>query len=80
MSSLDMTHSYSPCRCPVKVCIWELLRAQAGEIVKKEPILLEFVNEAILDHASFGEALAYRLVTLFWILLSHFCSLSLSLL
>ncbi len=38
-----------------------MLRKQGEEIIEREPCLAELVSQAILNHASFGEALAWRL-------------------
>ena len=38
-----------------------MLRRQGEEIIDREPCLKELVNQAILNHGSFGQALAWRL-------------------
>ena len=43
--------------CPVVKCIWEVLRKQAEAMKAREPLMAPLVDEAVLQHSSFSEAL-----------------------
>jgi serine O-acetyltransferase len=45
----------------IKQNVWRILKCQAEDILRREPALRPLVHEAILKHASFGDALIYRL-------------------
>ena len=47
----------------IKEVIWRVIRKQGEEILSREPQLFPLINESILKHSSFGEALVYRLST-----------------
>jgi serine O-acetyltransferase len=47
----------------IKQNVWNLLRLQAKDIVKREPLVYPLIEEGILKHNSFKEALIYRLAT-----------------
>lgn len=47
----------------IKDNVWNLLRFQAKEIIRREPTIYPLIEEGILKHKSFKEALIYRLAT-----------------
>lgn len=57
-----MTSSqFTPCLCPIKKSVWSVIRQQGEDMIKRDPILEPIINQSILIHESFGEALATRL-------------------
>mmetsp|Transcript_11565 Transcript_11565/g.10486 ORF Transcript_11565/g.10486 Transcript_11565/m.10486 type:complete len:356 (+) Transcript_11565:134-1201(+) len=49
----------------IKSNIWSMLRYQAEDMLKREPLLKPLIEESILQHRSFADALIYRLATKF---------------
>lgn len=47
--------------CSIKKYIWDLLHTQGEDIIKREPMLQHLVEQTILMHHTYGNALAYRL-------------------
>jgi serine O-acetyltransferase len=47
--------------CLIKKDIWEQIKYQGERIIHREPMLQHLVEQAILKHKTFGEALCYRL-------------------
>ena len=47
----------------IRTQVWHILREQASEILQREPCLAPLINEAILDHSTFADAIMYRLAT-----------------
>lgn len=45
----------------IKAAVWETIRAQAHAILRREPILQPLLQEAVLSHSSFIDALIHRL-------------------
>ncbi len=43
--------------------VWQILRNQAFEMIRQEPLLTEFVNDCLLKHSTFQDALIHRLAT-----------------
>jgi hypothetical protein len=60
--SVDSNEAYDEER-QIRTQVWQILREQALDILKREPCLAPLINEATLDHASFGDALMFRLAT-----------------
>ena len=60
--SVDSNEAYDEER-QIRTQVWQILREQALDILKREPCLAPLINEAILDHTSFGDALMFRLAT-----------------
>lgn len=50
---------------PIATCdpIWDRVRAEAEEIMKKEPALAAFVLESVLNHDSFEDAVSFRVAS-----------------
>lgn len=47
----------------IREAIWQLLRSQAHDICVREPLLQPLIQESILKHSSFRQALIHRLAT-----------------
>jgi serine O-acetyltransferase len=47
----------------IKDDIWKLMKSQASDMIKREPLLHNLIYESILKHQSFGDALIHRLAT-----------------
>lgn len=43
--------------------VWNTLRKEAEEVVSKEPLMQPLIDEAILQHSTFRDALSFRLAT-----------------
>lgn len=47
----------------IKARIWDTIRRQGEDIARREVLLKKLIEETILQHNCFGDALAYRLAT-----------------